>query len=91
MINRFDCAEGKAGWNGINEGYGIMESLLGECFYERNQLIQAEKFLLNGRKIGLDLMDPGLLLPTSLTLVQLKQDMGSNKLRKTFLRIRGSC
>ncbi|WP_169733286.1 LuxR C-terminal-related transcriptional regulator [Cohnella panacarvi] len=83
------CEEGKAGWKGINQGYGIMESLLGECLYERNQLIEAEKFLLNGRKIGLDLMDPGLLLPTSLTLAQLKQDIGEQQAAQSLLEETG--
>lgn len=83
------CEVGKAAWNGFNQGYGIIESLLGECYYERNELVKAEKFLLNGRKIGLDLMDTGLLLPTTLTLVHLKHEMGEQQAAQSLLEETG--
>lgn len=83
------CEEAEAGWKGINQGYGMILGLLGECYFELNKLGQAEKFLLRGRKIGLDLMDTGLLLPTSLTLVHLKQALGEQQAAQILLEETG--
>jgi LuxR family maltose regulon positive regulatory protein len=72
-------------WSGVNQGYGIIHTVLGECYYERNQMNEAEKSLLTGRRVGLDLLDAGIILPASLTLVQLKRARGEHQAAQIFL------
>lgn len=66
-------------WRGVNKGYGLSQILHGECYYERRQLTEAEKHLLIGRRIGIDLMETGLILPSTLTLVQLMWSRGEKQ------------
>ncbi|MBB6735252.1 LuxR C-terminal-related transcriptional regulator [Cohnella zeiphila] len=72
-------------WNGVNQGYGIIQTILGECYYERNRLGEAEKSLLGGRRIGLDLMDPGIIMPSSLLLIQLRCAYGEHQAAQVLL------
>lgn len=72
-------------WSGVNQGYGIIHAVLGECYYERNQLTEAEKSLLIGRRVGLDLRDEGIILPATLTLVQLKWALGEQQAAQILL------
>ncbi|QTH43705.1 hypothetical protein J4772_04570 [Cohnella sp. LGH] len=71
------CEYAEKKWRGDSVAYGYFQALLGECYYERNQLDDAERRLLIGRRIGLDRRDPGLLLPTTLTLVQIRLNEGN--------------
>jgi LuxR family maltose regulon positive regulatory protein len=80
------CEYAELAWKGVNAGFGNVHTLLGECFYEQNQLPKAEKFLLSGRRIGLDLMDTGLILPTTLTLVQLMCTRGELQAAQILLQ-----
>lgn len=66
-------------WEGINQGYGIIHATLGECYYERNQLTRAEKSLTNGRRIGLDLLETGIILPATITLARLRWNCGEQQ------------
>nr|WP_238358036.1 LuxR C-terminal-related transcriptional regulator [Cohnella zeiphila] len=79
------CEYAEENWRGDNRGYGYFQALLGECYYERNQLAVAEKCLVKGRRIGLDLLDIGLLLPTTLTMVQMKQQQGMHSTAQLLL------
>ncbi|HET7579830.1 MAG TPA: LuxR C-terminal-related transcriptional regulator [Bacillales bacterium] len=85
------CKEVEGVWNGVNQGFGIMTILLGECYFERNERAKAEKYLTEGRRIGLDLQDMGLLLPASIALIQLrkcmKQDYAADILMDETLKI----
>ncbi len=71
------CEYAEKKWRGDSVGYGYFQALLGECYYERHQLDDAERRLLIGRRIGLDRRDPGLLIPTTLTLVQIRLNEGN--------------
>ncbi|HEU5139590.1 MAG TPA: LuxR C-terminal-related transcriptional regulator [Bacillales bacterium] len=66
------CQLSKNTWGGINQGFGLMTILLGECYFERNERTQAETHLNEGRRIGLDLKDSALFLSASISLIQLK-------------------
>ncbi|MFB9275216.1 LuxR C-terminal-related transcriptional regulator [Cohnella cellulosilytica] len=80
------CEYAEPLWNGENQGYGIIQILLGECRYERNELDSAESGLQKGRRIGLDLMDTGLILPASLTLVSLRWARGERQAARVMLQ-----
>lgn len=80
------CEYAEPRWKGINQGYGIIQVMLGECWYERNRPDQAEGYLLNGRRIGLDLADMGLVLPATLALARLKSDYGEVGSAQLLLR-----
>jgi|GEM_PF-1312856 len=80
------CEYAEPLWNGENQGYGIIQILLGECRYERNKLDSAEISLQKGRRIGLDLMDTGLILPASLTLVSLRWARGERQAARVMLQ-----
>lgn len=71
------CEYAEEKWRGDSVGYGYFQALLGECLYERNQLDDAERCLLIGRRIGLDRRDAGLLIPTTLTLIQIRLNEGN--------------
>jgi LuxR family maltose regulon positive regulatory protein len=79
------CEYAEEKWRGDSVGYGYFQALLGECYYERNQLGEAETRLLIGRRIGLDRRDAGLLLPTTLTLVQMKLNEGNAQAARMLL------
>ncbi|WP_135551819.1 LuxR C-terminal-related transcriptional regulator [Paenibacillus cymbidii] len=72
-------------WSGVNQGLGIIHTLLGECYYERNQLIRAEQSLLSGRRIGIDLQNTGIVLPASIALIQLKWFRGEHQAAQILL------
>lgn len=72
-------------WSGVNQGLGIIQVLLGECYAERNQTGRAEELLLSGRRIGLDLQDPSILLPGSVALIQLKRSRGEHQAAQILL------
>jgi ATP/maltotriose-dependent transcriptional regulator MalT len=80
------CEYAELAWKGVNTGFGNVHTLLGECYYEQNLLPKAEKYLLSGRRIGLDLMDTGLILPTTLTLVQLMCTRGELQAAQILLQ-----
>jgi LuxR family maltose regulon positive regulatory protein len=80
------CEYCEPAWKGVNQGYGLVHTLLGECYYEQNQLSEAEKYLLTGRRIGLDLMETGLILPASLALIQLKWVIGEHQAAQILLQ-----
>ena len=72
-------------WSGVNQGLGIIHTLLGECYYERNQLIRGEQSLLSGRRIGLDLQDTGIVLPASIALIHLRWSRGEHQAAQILL------
>ncbi len=80
------CEYAEPLWNGVNQGYGIIHVLLGECCFERSEQDRAETHLQKGRRIGLDLMDTGLILPATLALVQLKWSRGERQSAYVLLR-----
>lgn len=66
-------------WKGVNQGYSTILILLGECYYERNRLSDAEPLLWEGRSIAIDIMNTGLILPTTICLIQLYRARGDNQ------------
>jgi LuxR family maltose regulon positive regulatory protein len=72
-------------WGGSNQGYGIIQTILGECYYLRGQLEEAERSLQRGLFIGLDLLDTGIVLPAALTLVQLRLATGETQAARAML------
>ncbi|MBO8155557.1 MAG: hypothetical protein H0Z32_03760 [Bacillaceae bacterium] len=81
----YRCKVAEPLWKGVNKGYGLIQTLLGECYYERRVFDKAEKHLSAGRRIGFDLMETGLILPSTLTLVQLKWTNGEKRIAQILI------
>ncbi|WP_230986743.1 hypothetical protein [Cohnella fermenti] len=79
LYNHYNAIARPGYWAGDNQGYGIIQTILGESYYMRGQFAEAERFLLRGRSIGLDLLDTGIVIPASLTLIQLRITTGETE------------
>lgn len=69
----------KSRWDRQDLAYALFTVLLGECYYETDQLPKAEKHLRRGLQLALEFGHPGLLVPAYLAWARLKWFSGAKE------------
>ncbi|WP_176220734.1 LuxR C-terminal-related transcriptional regulator [Cohnella massiliensis] len=69
----------KSHWDRQDMAYALFMVLLGECYYETNQLPKAEKHLRKGLQLALEFGNPGVFVPAYLAWARLKWISGAKE------------
>lgn len=76
----------KSNWDRQDMAYALFMTLLGECYYETNQLPKAEKHLRKGLQLALEFGNPVLFVPAYLAWARLKWISGAKEEAITALQ-----